>query len=119
MTMVELPKVLAEIAAATSEDVAFKLAEDFGGATVWVPHRVKPEHQLARSVGIEAAGTIAELFGEGELRVPRGPTSLQSRRVALIHDLLGEGKSNQEVARQACCDTRTVERHRRRLRLAS
>jgi len=108
----ELPKVLAEIAAATSEEVALKLAEDFGGVSVWVPHTVKPEHRLARSVGVEAARTIAELFGEGELSVPQGPTSFHWKRTAEIRELLRQGKTAREVAQRVGCDVRTVRRHR-------
>jgi len=57
-----LPTVLAEIADAAGIDAAIDLARAYGGQTVYVPSRPKPDHWLVDTVGREAAEKICDHY---------------------------------------------------------
>lgn len=65
-----LPGILAEIAAATDETVASKIALRFGGQTIKLPARPRETSPLVRCVGMDLARRIVEAIGHGNVTIP-------------------------------------------------
>lgn len=65
-----LPGVLADIARATSPEVAEIVARSWGGRRKFVPEQPSPDHELSRLVGHPAALAIGRAIGGGEVKVP-------------------------------------------------
>ena len=111
-----LPVLLAEVAAASNEDAALNLARAVGGTRVYFPTRrfletAADDHWLIRAVGRECAYRITEalLGGVGTyFSVPRAEGAIRKRTILA---LLEEGKCVNEIARRAGCDSRTVYRY--------
>ena len=108
-----LPGVLAEIEDAAGIDAALALARAYGGQTVYVPARPKPEHWLVDTVGLEAAGKICDLYrvrdGGARLLIPLA-------RPSLLAAALARGASARDAAAAVGVHERTAFRMRRRMR---
>lgn len=69
-TFGELPGELALIAEETSADVAFILADSFGGRHIDFPKALTKENKVVKAVGVEAAKIIWEYWSGGRVRIP-------------------------------------------------
>ncbi|TCS62569.1 helix-turn-helix domain-containing protein [Varunaivibrio sulfuroxidans] len=111
-----LPGILAEIAAVAGDGAALALARARGGTEIEVPKNPHPDCQLARIVGLDAARAIAREIGHGRLAIPmaalRGPAARRAAAAAMSD----KGASAVTVALSCDMSTRTVRRIRRRLR---
>jgi len=107
---------IVRIAREISPEVADRLMRAFGGGAGGVPREPGPGHPISRAVGLAAARQIAAALGPGRLRVPRGTRAEQQAKAARIVALIRARRSSGEIARSVGCDSRTVERWRRRLR---
>lgn len=107
---------LTRIARHVSAEAAEALVAAFGGADIYVPQRISPDHPLARAVGTAAARAIAALLGAGHLHVPLGIRACERARAAQILALSREGQSAREIARAVGCDVRTVFNWRARVK---
>ena len=96
------------IARHISPETADALIAAFGGADIYVPRRLGPDHALVRAVGTADARAIVALLGAGHLRVPLGTHARQRARAARILTLSREGHSARKIARELGCDVRTV-----------
>lgn len=65
-----LPGELALIAEEASIDVAFTLADKFGGTHIDFPKNLTKTHKVTRAIGVEAAKVIWKYWGGGRVRVP-------------------------------------------------
>jgi len=108
-----LPTVLAEIADAAGIEAAISLARAYGGQTVYVPARPKPDHWLVDTVGLEAAGKICDLYrvrdGGARLLIPLA-------RPTLLAAALARGASARSAAAAVGVHERTAFRMRSRMR---
>lgn len=67
------------------------LAEEHGGTRVYIPQNVHRRHQLAHSIGIEAATKLAEVYSPDTIMVPL------AREMRAVH-YRGQGLSNSRIA---------------------
>lgn len=113
-----LPGVLAEIAEATSVEVAVKIAQAKGGRRVYLPARPAADHWLAQLVGHAAAlaigKAIAPGFGGIDMLIPMGPSHSNAQRWRVMHELIDNGRSKREIAAACGVHERTVQMHRNR-----
>lgn len=91
------------------DEVAAKLARDFGGTRTYFPKVVASDHPLARSLGQENAQKIAsECWGiQDGLYIPFGLTARDDRR-ALVAVMVAEGLTVREIARRTRRGERTI-----------
>ena len=96
ITRHSLPGILAEIADATSLEIAVAVARALGGIRLHLPKQPKPDHKLARVVGVKAAAIICQRLGAGEYRVPAARALLHWHDA---HCLRARGWSQKRIAR--------------------
>jgi hypothetical protein len=112
----DLPGILQEIADVAGEDAALIVAKMVGGRRAYFPPVPKPDHWLARAVGLDKARAICQHFTGGkhvELFVPLGPAGSRARRHRLIAELIDEGASETRIVAAAGVTRATVYRHRK------
>lgn len=113
-----LPGVLAEIAEATSVEVAVKIAQAKGGRRVYLPARPAADHWLAQLVGhanaLAIGKAIAPGFGGIDMLIPMGPSHSNAQRWRVMHELIDNGRSKREIAAACGVHERTVQMHRNR-----
>lgn len=66
----DLPDKAQELAALIGLPALLRLVERWGGLSLYVPERVRPDHPLAETLGLDAARRLAELYAREELSVP-------------------------------------------------
>lgn len=107
----DLPGVLAEIAAVAGEAAAVAVARAKGGTRAYLPgpDRLLPGHWLVATVGMEAAQAIAARLGGGDVEIPLGPYAGNRARVhAAIREAARRGESEAAIARLVGVTDRTV-----------
>lgn len=113
-----LPGVLAEIAEATSVEVAVKIAQAKGGRRVYIPARPAADHWLSQLVGhanaLAIGKAIAPGFGGIDMLIPMGPSHSNAQRWRVMHELIDNGRSKREIAAACGVHERTVQMHRNR-----
>lgn len=105
-----LPGILGWIAEEISEAVAIDLAKARGGRMVYIPANPKPDSELSKIIGLEAARQLTKLIGTGNLMVPCGSVGGAGGRRAQIIKLWEAGLSQSQIAAEVDVHTRTVER---------
>ncbi|MEL6921113.1 MAG: helix-turn-helix domain-containing protein [Pseudomonadota bacterium] len=117
-----LPETLREVADVTSLGTALTLAAEKGGQRITIPSTVKPDHWLAKLVGLDAARAISDHFtlhgshGSQQIRVPVMARSLQAQRRAEFAALDAQGATNNEIARHMRIAHRTVQWRRKAMK---
>lgn len=111
-----LPDLLERIAEACGTNTALRVAEVLGGRKIKVPRKATPKCALARSVGLEAAAAIVEMYGGEVMLVPLGPASWYARWQDQIAAHTEAGLSIAATAKAVGVHERTVERHRKAIR---
>jgi len=106
-----------ELVEVLGETAAIRLVAGFGGTTVFVPKRFRPESPIVTAIGEQAADRLAQHIatGQGGMRVelPRGPSGSVHQFRRRLEALCRDGSlSEQEVARAAGVTMRAV-RYRR------
>ena len=118
--MSELPHLLAEIAAVAGEDAALAIAAARGGTNVYIPASPGRDHWLSRLVGYQAAQAIAERLtcGVGGMRVdlPLGPKGMIARGRAKVDRMIGDGRSERDIALATGYTARGVRMRKRKHR---
>lgn len=121
--MARLPGVLAEIADAAGVEAALAIADARGGTQVYIPPAPDESHWLSVLIGVEAARAVADRLtcGVGGLRVdlPLGPAGCAARVRFEVDRLLGEGRSERDIALATRYSIRGIRRRRARLGLES
>jgi hypothetical protein len=114
--MTSLPGVLAQIADVAGEPAALAIAQAVGGTQVYIPPAPGPDHWLTLLIGADGARAVADKLtcGVGGLRVdlPVGPAGNTVALRARLDVLIGEGRSERDIA----LATRYTIRHIRRRR---
>ncbi len=67
----KLPAGLVHLKNVAGQKAALALSEAYGGGSVYVPRRIKPNHPLLQLLGPESAARLAEHFGGDKLEVPK------------------------------------------------
>lgn len=91
-----LPALLIEIAELTTVDIAIALARGFGGTRIRFPRNPRPDHPVARLVGLQAARIIGQRMSGAQLAIP------SARPLLRWHDarvLRRRGLSHRAIAR--------------------
>jgi hypothetical protein len=96
-----LPETLRDISELIGLPATLKLVECYGGiAALYIPRMIKPDHHLARNIGIEAARKLAAHYGTDCLRnIPRCAHKLRHFRNAEIRTRRKAGESPAILAR--------------------
>lgn len=103
-----LPGILAEIAAATDETVASKIAMRFGGQTIKLPARPRETSPIVQCVGMAAANRIVEAIGHGNVTIPMAHLRGQGGRRHAAAQMLAKGASISTTAKTVDIHERTV-----------
>ncbi len=99
------------IAAVVGNELALKLARDFGGTRLYLALDPDAESPLALSVGVQAARAIGKRFGGDEIEIPMFKSRAQRRRDReMILKLRGRHRSIAAIARMVGCSERSVYR---------
>ncbi len=112
----KLPGTLAEIARVAGAPAALALSRDKGGAVVYIPVAPGADHWLVQSVGVDAARAIAAEFGNCRILIPLATNRFYARAARAAAQMIEEGASTAQTARQLGIHVRTVFRHKRRMR---
>ncbi|GAB7079856.1 Mor transcription activator family protein [Megalodesulfovibrio paquesii] len=94
-----LPHGLAELKALVGATAAVLLAEAYGGDTVYVPSRARPDHPLATCAGLAAAETLARVHGGEKLHIPKPDAIERQVRAGRLRQLRNQGMSVAGLAR--------------------
>ena len=120
LPMGELPGALREIAEVIGVAAALRLAELRGGTRLSIPGRVTADCWLALAIGEDKARALSEHFTSGytaqTVEIPLGPTGARAELARRVGELLENGMSRAQIARQLRISERTVRRHRARTR---
>lgn len=111
-----LPQTLADIARVAGVPAALALSREKGGAVVYIPVAPGEDHWLVKCVGLEAARAIAAEFGNCRILIPLAGNRFYARAARAAAQMIEEGSSTSETARQLGIHVRTVFRHKRRMR---
>ncbi len=112
----QLPGTLAEIARVAGAPAALALSRDKGGAVVYIPVAPGDDHWLVKSVGADAAQAIAAEFGNCRILIPLASNRFYARAARAAAQMIEQGASTAQTARQLGIHVRTVFRHKRRMR---
>ena len=114
--MTALPGILAEIALVAGEDAALAIAAARGGTQIYVPPVPDAGHWLSRLVGHQSALKIGDRLtcGVGGMRVdlPLGPRGHAAQIRARVDRLIGEGRSERDIALATGYTVRGVRRRK-------
>lgn len=88
-----LPARLGEIKDIAGPQAALSLAKQYGGASVYVPVKVKEGHPLSRLLGPQAASALSRVFGGDRLEVPKKDSIVRQLRGKKIRARRLEGAS--------------------------
>jgi Mor family transcriptional regulator len=67
----DLPPVLQEIERMIGLELTLKMVERWGGLNVYVPEKLPRNHRLARTIGLEAAQRLSDVYGGDTIIMPR------------------------------------------------
>ncbi len=93
-----LPARLCEIKDIAGPAAALSLAERYGGASVYVPVKSRPEHPLSKLLGLKAADAISRVYGGDRLEVPKKDSIVRQLRGRKIRERRREGASISKLA---------------------
>lgn len=117
--MTALPGVLAEIAALAGDEAALAVADARGGTEVYIPPVPADDHWLCALIGREAARAVADHLTEGvggrRIELPLGPAGHAARMRALVDQMIGEDRSERDIAIATRYSIRGIRRRRARL----
>ncbi|WP_372502376.1 hypothetical protein P7L66_13185 [Tistrella mobilis] len=93
-----LPGILSIVARIAGVDAALRLAEAHGGTRLYVPRDVRPGHELARVLGVQAARLVcySELGGDTH-PVPSAAPLIRATRARRLR---AEGWTHARIARE-------------------
>ena len=94
----ELPRTLHELRDVVGPEAALKLAETYGGRTIYIPARPGGEHPISRLIGAEAAEKLAAMYGGVRLSIPKFDSVRKSLRNQEIIRERREGASVADLA---------------------
>lgn len=77
---------------------AIKLCKKWGGMSLRIPKKVKVEHRIVATIGLEYATKLSEIFGGENIYLPLYKNSIAEIRNAEIYRAcIEEGKSRTKV----------------------
>jgi hypothetical protein len=88
-----LPAGLAHLRNIAGQKAALVLSAVYGGGSVYVPRRFRPDHPLLMLLGAESAAKLAEHFGGDKLEVPKPDAVHRQLRARSIKARRAEGTS--------------------------
>jgi DNA-binding transcriptional regulator LsrR (DeoR family) len=97
-----------ELTMLIGEDALVRLAEAFGGTRLYVPATMKPEHDIVRAIGPDAAQRLAARVAPDVIRVPLAK-DLRARHYR------AQGRSNAQIATALGMSETGVEKMFRRM----
>jgi hypothetical protein len=114
-----LPGILAEIARVAGEDAALDIAAVRGGTQVYIPPVPPADHWLCQLIGEEQALAVCERLTCGlagrRVDLPTGPTGAVARIRAKVDAMLGEDRSDRDIALATGYTTRGIQMRRQKL----
>jgi Xaa-Pro aminopeptidase len=102
-----LPPTIQEIVEVVGLESALKLVDAYGGTRVWFPERPEPDHHLVKALG-DAAYALCERFALEWLDIAKCQRALRAVRDAAIVEMLRQGHTQAEVAREVGLTWRQV-----------
>lgn len=90
-------------------DDAISLMGSFGGRTVYVPRKSKPQDKLSKAISRAAAVRLARRYGGNTVCVPKVDAIKRQIRNHRIRRLNAEGKSNAELSELFSLTTRCIQ----------
>ena len=104
----QLPRSLADLVRAIGWEATRKLTKRYGGVRLYVPQTMTPEHDIAQTIGMEAALKLqAVCGGERGPSLPKSDALMRALRDAEIQARRAKGDS----ARTLALDYRLTEGH--------
>lgn len=109
---VQLPPMAAKLADLIGSDNAIALIEHArqgkGKRHIYVPLRPKPESNLVQVIGIEAAKTLAQVYGGQEIQIPKCKVIDRAQRTAEIKRMAADGMTRVNIAKHFGMSARQV-----------
>lgn len=99
----------AQLVELIGEDAVVRLAESFGGTRLYVPVKIAGKHELARTIGLEAAQQLCARFSPDVIQVPLA-RDLRARHYAAA------GQTHAQIARALGMTEKGAHRLIRRVR---
>jgi Mor family transcriptional regulator len=83
-----LPKTLQEIAQEIGISDTLKLVRHYGGTSVYIPRKLKTDHELIAVLGLDSAIKICEKFGGYDrIEIPKAQMlTLELRNIEILND---------------------------------
>jgi hypothetical protein len=97
-------KTISRFSRVIGEDAALALAAAFGGRTLYIPHRARPDSDLVQAIGADAAGRLGERFGGMTYAIPIS----EGKRARILHLRLSMQLTVARIAETVSCTERHV-----------
>lgn len=84
----DLPESLREIIELIGMPATLSLVGRWGGVRLYIPERIRPDHVLAQTLGVDNARALSEIFARCEINVPKCDAALRrirDREIRRLH----------------------------------
>ncbi len=108
LAVCELPGSLRELADLIGIDAVWRLVQRWGGVRLFIPVTMPPEHEIAATIGPEAAEALAGHYGGDVLELAKGDHALRCLRNRAIVDQYDRGVPAARLARDYGLTLRTI-----------
>jgi DNA-binding NarL/FixJ family response regulator len=97
-----LPNLLRELRDVFGQERALKLARELGGQSLKLPVQPRPDHPIARAVGVDVLTWLIAQHARGErITIPQGPEQGVTNASEVVAAAVQAGISPRAIARQA------------------
>ncbi len=110
-----LPASVRELVETVGLAAALRIVEARGGVRLCVPRQAKPDHWLARLIGVEALKTLVAMYGGEAIEIPRCAGAMLAAWERQVVEQHARGASNAELARRYGYTERGLRKLRRRV----
>lgn len=93
-----MQKILKEVSEVIGFPLAIELCRKWGGLSLRIPKKIKVEHPIAVTIGLEYAAKLSQIFGGENIYLPLYKNSrLAIRNAEIYKACIEEGKSRTQV----------------------
>ena len=110
-----MPELLVWIEDELGPEAVWRLTENHGGTSIFIPRKVGRSH-LLETLGEPLLAWLIDKLGTGHLNIPAGPSAAPSKRLSYVRAAIAQNKTSPQIAQELGCDARTVQRAAKRLR---
>lgn len=105
--------LLNRIADVAGERAALVLGSEKAAQEIYIPSNVKPDHWLAKLVGLDEARAIASILGDRNIVLPPSLGGAKRKRASILAEMIDKGYTVNQITAATGVARSTVYDHRR------